>query len=79
MIRYNKKACSETTVENSDATHNTNYPKSLRQKNIDTQPQLNNRPTSGENNLSKVYSRNPRTPVQNNDISITYPSNSCIK
>ena len=74
-----KKACSETTVENSDAAHITSYPKSLRQKNVDTQPQINNRPTSEENNLSRVYSRNPRTPVQNDEISITFPSNSCIK
>ena len=74
-----KKACSETSVENSDAAHITSYPKSIRQKNVDTQPQIDNRPKSGENNLSKVYSRNPRTPVQNYDISITYPSNSCIK
>ena len=74
-----KKACSETAVENSDAAHSTNYLKSSRQKNVDTQTQINNRPTSEENNLSRVYSRKPRTPVQNDEVSITFPSNSCIK
>ena len=34
-----QKACSETTVNNSYVPHNTNYPTSHRQKNVDTQPQ----------------------------------------
>ena len=74
-----QKASSETTVKNSYVLHNTNYPTSHRQKNVDIQSQLNNRPKSGENNLSNVYSRNPRSPAQNDNNSITHPSNSCIK
>ena len=74
-----KKACSKTTVEKSYGPLNSNYPKSHRQKNVDTQSQLNNRLKSGDNNLSKVYSRNPRTPTQNDDNSITHHPNSCIK
>ena len=58
------KACSENTVKSSYVPHNTNYPKSHRTNTVDTQPQLNNRPQSVDNNLSNVYSRNPRTPAQ---------------
>ena len=79
LITSSSKSSGETTVENSDAAHSTKYLKSSRQKNVDTQTQINNRPTSEENNLSRVYSRNPRTPVQSDEISITFPSNSCIK
>ena len=58
------KACIETTVQSSYVPHNTNYPKSHRTNTVDTQPKLNNRPQSVDNNLSNVYSRNPRTPAQ---------------
>ena len=58
------KARNENTVKSSYVPHNTNYPKSHRANTVDTQPQLNNHPQSVDNNLSNVYSRNPRTPAQ---------------
>ena len=58
------KARNENTVKSSYVPHNTNYPKSHRRNTVDTQPQLNNRPQSVDNNLSNVYNRNPHTPTQ---------------
>ena len=68
---------SKQISERSSTTQNIKYSHSRRQHTVDYTNQSPNRPQSVDNNLSIVYSRNPRTPAKK--ISITNPFNSCIE
>ena len=72
--------CRDKKIDISRAIYSTQYTQPRKENTVDTPNQSNNRSQSVDNNLSNVYSRNPRTPATTKKIlSITNPFNSCIE
>ena len=58
----------KTNVERSRVTHTTKYTQPLRKNTVDYPNQSPNRSQAVDNNLSIVYSRNPRSPAIKENI-----------
>ena len=62
-INITTAPASKQIFESPSTTQNINYLQSRRKHTVDFKNQSNNRSQSVDNNLSNVYSRNPRTPA----------------